>query len=134
MARRKSNKDATRNWAIQTARIAHDDNAEDIVILDLRGVSPVTDYFVICTGTSGRQMRSVADEMARVGKTTGHTVWHVAGKDSPDWVVLDFVDVVVHLFERSRRSYYDLELIWGQVPHVEWRREPAGPADGDEAT
>ena len=63
MARRSTRKDTARKLAIQVARIAHDNNAYDITVLDLKGVSPVTDFFVICTGTSDRQMRTVADEM-----------------------------------------------------------------------
>ena len=122
MARRKDKDDAARSLAVMAARTAHDDNSEDITILDLRGLSPVTDYFVICTGTSSRQMRSVAEEIADHAKKIGQRVWQVAGKDSGEWIVLDFVDVVVHLFDPKRRSYYDLELIWGEAPRVDWRR------------
>ena len=89
---------AARKLAVQAARIAHDDNAEDVLVLDLRKVSPVTDYFVIATGTSGRQIRSICEEIAAFGKADGQRVWHVAGRDAADWIVLDFVDVVVHLF------------------------------------
>ena len=91
-------------------------------MLDLRGISPVTDYFVIATGTSDRQMRSVADHVARHGKSIGQKGWHVAGADSAEWIVMDFVDVVVHLFDETHRRYYDLELIWGEAPRVDWRR------------
>ena len=124
-------KEAARSLAVEAARIASGSHCEDMVILDLRGVSPVTDFFVIGTGTSGRQMASVADEICDHGKKVGQRVWHVAGLDSADWIVLDFVDVVVHLFERSRREYYDLELIWGDVPRVQWQ-DPAAttPANG----
>ena len=122
MARRKEKKDAARNLAIMAARTAHDSNAEDIIILDLRGLSPVTDYFMICTGTSSRQMRSVAEEIADHAKKADQRVWQVAGMDSGEWILLDFVDVVVHLFDPDRRSYYDLELIWGEAPRVDWQR------------
>jgi len=107
--------------AVAAARIAHDDHCEEIVVLDLRGISPVTDYFVIASGTSDRQVRAVADEIARHGKSIGQKVWRVAGRDAGDWIVLDFVDVVVHLFDEAHRRYYDLELIWGEAPRVEWR-------------
>ena len=121
MAKRSGRKDTARTLAVEAARIAQADNAEDILILDLRGVSPVTDYFVIATGTSSRQIRTVGDEIADYGKSIGQRVWHVAGRETGDWIVLDFVDVVVHLFEESRRRYYDLELIWGEAPRVDWR-------------
>ena len=92
-------------------------------MLDLRGVSPVTDYFVIATGTSDRQIRAVADDVAQHGRSVGQKVWHVAGRDAADWLCMDFVDVVVHLFDQAHRHYYDLELIWGEAPRVDWRKE-----------
>ena len=106
--------------AIDAARIARDDNCEDIVILDLRGISPVTDYFVIATGTSDRQLRSTCYSIARHGKNVDQKVWKTAGEDKGDWIVMDFVDVVVHLFDDEHRDYYDLEMIWGEVPHIDW--------------
>ena len=118
----KTQTDAARELAIQAARIAHDDNAEDVLVLDLRGISPVTDYFVIASGTSDRQLRAICDEMVAHGKACGQKVWHVEGKNSGEWILLDFFDVVVHLFEQSRRVYYDLELIWGEAPRVDWQR------------
>ena len=122
MAKKATKKDAARKLAIELARAAAEFHAEDIVVLDLRGVSPVTDYFVIATGTSGRQMRSVADEIARQGQSLGQPVWQTAGMEGADWIVLDFVDVVVHLFDSEHRKYYDLELIWGEVPKVRWKK------------
>ena len=123
VSKRATSKDAARRWAIDTARLAEQRNCEDILVLDLREISPVTDYFVICTGTSDRQMRSVAEELCEQGKADDHRVWHRAGMDdSGGWIVLDFVDVVVHLFEQPQRRHYDLELIWGEAPRVRWQR------------
>ncbi len=113
---------SAKDLAIDAARIASDSNATELLILDLGGVSPVTDYFVIGTGTSDRQLRSIADDIAAHGKKIGHRVWHVAGKDTGNWIVLDFVDVVVHLFDAEHRRFYDLELIWGEAPRVDWHR------------
>jgi ribosome-associated protein len=115
--------DAARMLAIEAARIASDSHCEDVVILDLRDISPVTDYFIVTTGTSSRQMRSVADDIALFGKGIGQPAWQKAGMDSSQWVLLDFVDVVVHLFDEQARGYYDLELMWGEAPRVEWARE-----------
>lgn len=127
----KKKTDSARKLAIEAARIAGDGNCEDIVVLDLRGRSPITDYFVICTGTSNRQMRSVADDIAQFGKASGQRVWQMAGTEVADWIVMDFVDVVVHIFDSAHRKYYDLELIWGESPRVRWqRRKPAAkPAE-----
>lgn len=110
-----------RELAIAAAGLAADNNATDVVVLDLRGISPVTQYFVICTGTSDRQMRTVADEIAKHGAKVAQRVWQVAGQKSAEWIVMDFVDVVVHIFDEAHRRYYDLELIWGEAPRVRWK-------------
>ena len=91
-------------------------------MLDIRETSPITDYFIIATGTSDRQLRSLSDEIERLGKKIGQKVYKVAGRDSGDWIVMDFVDVVVHLFNEELRAYYDLELIWGEAPYVKWEK------------
>jgi len=122
MAKRAKKKDSARKLAIGAARVAEENNSQDIVVLDLRGISPVTDYFVIATGTSDRQMLTVVDEIARFAKGIGEHPYHIAGRDSAQWIVLDYVDVVIHLFDNVRRHYYDLELIWGEAPRVPWRR------------
>ena len=82
--------DSARELAVGAAQVARDNVCEDIVLLDLRGVSPVTDYFVICTGSSDRQMRAVADHIAEYGRSIGQRVWHVAGADSAEWIVIPF--------------------------------------------
>ena len=125
--RRSSRSDPARAFAAAAARAAEETNAEDISVLDLRGRSPVTDYFVICTGTSDRQMRTVADDVSRVGAEKGFPAWHVEGRESGTWILLDFVDVVVHIFDRKHREYYELELIWGEAPRVRWRRARRTP-------
>jgi ribosome-associated protein len=112
----------SRSLAVEAARAAEQNNCTDIVVLDLRGVSPVTDYFVIATGTSNRQMRSVHDDIIARGQSAGQRVWQVAGLEAADWIVLDFVDVVVHLFDAEHRRYYDLEMMWGDAPRVRWRK------------
>jgi len=130
LARTRRKKDSAKTLAVAAARIAHDDNCEEIVVLDLRGISPVTDYFVIATGTSDRQLRSVGREIADHGASIGQRVWHAAGAESAEWVLLDFVDVVVHLFDEKHRGYYDLELIWGEAPRVDWWDKARGERPG----
>lgn len=124
--------DSALELAVQVARTAEEYNATDVLVLDLRDTSPVTDYFVICTGTSGRQMRTLTDELARRMKAQGQRVWRRAGEESAQWIILDFVDVVVHLFDEYHRRFYDLELIWGEAPRVDWsRRGSAETRDSD---
>ena len=114
--------------AVDVARLTDDTHCQDVLVLDLRGRSPVTDYYVIATGTSDRQLRGVADEIDAAAKKIGSKVWHIAGAESAQWILLDFVDVVVHLFDAEHRQYYDLELLWGDAPRVEWHREEAPDA------
>jgi len=109
-------------FAIEIARIAHDNKSEDVVALDLRGVSPVSDYVVIATGTSDRQMRAVAEMVVEYGHKLGDRPFGISGLEHAAWVLLDYVDVVFHLFSKPYREYYDLELLWGDAPRLEWAR------------
>ena len=122
MAQRRSRKLTTRQLALTAARIAHDRHLTDVVVLDLRDISPVADYFVIATGNSDVQMRAVADEVQQTAAKGGHRPYGEAGRESGRWVLLDFVDVVVHLFDEEFREYYDLEMMWGDAPRVRWKR------------
>ncbi len=109
-------------FAIELARIAHDNNSENVIALDLRGISPVTDFVVICTGTSDRQMRTLAERTIEYAKKLGQRPFGVAGTEGGVWLLLDYVDVVMHIFARAHRDFYDLELLWGDAPRVEWAR------------
>ncbi|GAH37952.1 unnamed protein product, partial [marine sediment metagenome] len=88
-----------RTLAIELARLALDRHCTDIVVLDLRGLSPVTDFFLIATGTSGRQMTSLAMEMADSAAQWNHPAFSIGGLPQATWVLIDFIDVVVHLFD-----------------------------------
>lgn len=120
-----SNARDARQLAIEAARIAVDDHCEDVVIQDLRGISDVCDYFVICTGTSDRQMRSVVDDIQDRAKALGHGRFGLSGYEEAHWILADYVDVVVHVFSAEARTYYDLELLWGDAKRVEgWQTRP----------
>jgi ribosome-associated protein len=109
-------------FAIDVARIAADHQTLEVVVLDLRGISPVADFFVIGSGTSDRQMRAVFDAVQDHAAQTGDRPFGKAGYESATWMLLDYVDVVIHLFSPKCREYYDLELLWGDAPRVEWAR------------
>lgn len=111
-----------RQFAVEIARIAHDHKSEDIIALDLTGIGAVMDYTVIATGTSQRQIRAVADAVVSYGKKVGEIPFGRCGHENAAWVVVDYVDVVFHAFAPSYRQYYDLELLWGDVPRLEWLR------------
>lgn len=104
--------------ALAAARIARERNCKDIVVLDLTGISPATNYYVIATGTSDRQARTVADEISVEAKKEGHKRFGIAGHDKGQWILLDFVSVVVHIFDEPSRDYYNLEMLWGDAKQV----------------
>jgi ribosome-associated protein len=109
-------------FAIELARVAHDNKAEDVVVLDVRGVNPVTDFIVICTGTSERQMRAVTDRVIEYGSKIGEKPYGLSGYEGGTWILADFVDTVFHIFAKPYRSFYDLELLWGDVTRLNWPR------------
>lgn len=109
-------------FAIELARLAEDHKVEDLIALDLRGLSSVTDFVIIGTGTSDRQMRAVADRLIEYGKKLGQTPLGVSGRENAAWILVDFVDVVFHVFAPPYREYYDLELLWGDAPRLAWGR------------
>ncbi len=95
------------------------------MVLDLRAITPITDYFVIVTANSGRQMLALADEVNRVLKAMGQPRLGVEGMDSSSWVLEDFGDVVLHVFLPEPRKMYDLERLWADGIRVDWRETPA---------
>jgi ribosome-associated protein len=112
---KKKKQQQAKDFALEAAKVALERRCQDIVVLDLRDVSPATDYFVIATGTSDRQMRTVCDEISETARNNGFERFGRAGYEQAKWILLDFVDVVVHVFSQSYREYYDLELLWGDA-------------------
>ena len=104
-----------KDFALKSAKIALDRRCTDVSILDLRRKSPATNYFVIATGTSGRQARTVADEICQCAKECGFQRFGQAGYESGKWILIDFIDVVVHIFDSEHRDYYNLEMLWGDA-------------------
>lgn len=119
-------------FAVQLARLLRDDKCENVTLLDVRGRSQVTDYVLVGTGTSDRQMHAAMDHAEELGREHGFSAWRTNKDERSTWILIDFVDVVAHLFEPATRSYYDLEMMWGDAPRVDWRR--AGEARDADAT
>ena len=88
---------------------------ENVIVLDLQGLTSFTDYFLICTGNSNRQLKSIAEEVERQMKLHGERPKHIEGYPAGDWILMDYVDFVVHIFTPSSRSYYELERLWGDA-------------------
>lgn len=109
-------------FAIEAARHLSDDKCVDVLVLDVRALSQVTDFIVIGTGTSDRQMRSSLKNVEEFGEASGNPVFRSSTDDRATWLLADFVDVIVHVFEPNARAHYDLEMLWGDAPRLEWQR------------
>lgn len=111
--------DRSRVLALAAARVAEETRGTDIRVLDLREITPVFDYFVIATGASRRQLHAMADEIEAVLKKEHHDRKRGAeGYEEGRWIVLDYGDVVVHLFDAEARQYWDLEHLWSDATRV----------------
>jgi len=115
--------DAIHDFAIAAARLLHDAHSEDVLLLDVRELSDVSDYLLLASGTSDRQMRSVADDVEELAGKAGLQRFGRELDERTTWIVLDFIDVIVHLFTPDTRSHYDLEMLWGDAKRIHWQRE-----------
>jgi len=117
-----------RRLAVALARVCAENRCRDVVVLDVRGLSPVTDFFVLATGTSPRQMRSVVSRVEDAGRDLKQKPFGVEGTETRDqtadtrWILIDYVDVVINVFCDESRHFYDFELLWGDAPRVNWQR------------
>lgn len=114
--------------ALACARAAIDKKAENVKVLDLTDLSGFTDYFTICSGTSDRQVQAIADAMEFTMSSQGFELLSVEGYADGRWVLMDFGDVVAHIFLDALREYYDLENLWSDAPRVKIPSEYYGPA------
>jgi ribosome-associated protein len=120
-ARRKS----TAALAQRIAALCEEFKATDVTILSLKGVSDMTDFFVIASGTSDTHVRSTAQRVEEELKHEGNRVTHSEGLEQGRWVILDYVDVVVHVFHPAMRSYYQLERLWSDAAVVPLKQQGA---------
>jgi ribosome-associated protein len=104
------------------AKIAYEFKAGDPVVLDMRKITPIVDYFVLATGTSRRQILAIANEIKVTLKAEKSPPLGIEGDDSSTWVLLDFGDVVVHIFAPETRAAYDLEHLWADAPRIDWQQ------------
>lgn len=105
--------------ALLCREFADNRKAEDIVVLDVHDLSSITDYFVVCTGTSEPHLRAIADEiLTKLDQEHGIEPRARDGGMASGWLVLDFFDVIVHVMHRDSRKRYDLEALWGDAPKV----------------
>lgn len=116
----------SRKLALLCRELAENKKAEDIVILDLRELSSVTDYFVIASGTSEPHLRAIVDEITdKLRDEHDLRPRAIDGTFQAAWVVLDYFDVIIHVMRQDVRERYDLETLWGDAPRVRARKRPA---------
>lgn len=110
--------------AIECAKAAEEIQAEDIRILDLRGLSSLTDFMVICSGSSMPHLKAILREVNKgVQSRTGDSPSHSEGKAVTRWVVLDYFDVMVHILHQEMRETYALEDLWGDAKEIDWQSQ-----------
>ncbi len=102
------------------ARAASSKQGEAIVVLDVRDLITITDYFVIASGTSDRQVKTIADEVVKSLKEQGTRPVRREGEAAAGWILLDYVDFVVHVFSQEQRDYYRLDNLWTDAPVLDW--------------
>ena len=116
-----------RTLAKRIADLMISKKAYDVVILDLKKLTSAADYFVICTADSDTQVRAVADAVRDGMEESDERVWHDEGYQALKWIILDYVDVVAHIFYKEDRSFYNLERLWGDAKKTEVKDLTAAP-------
>jgi ribosome-associated protein len=113
----------SREMAIAAARAASGKKADDVLVMDMRNVFILTDYFVICSGNTDRQVASIQEAVEERLAAIGVKPVRREGEQHHRWVLLDYIDIVVHIFRKEEREYYEIERLWKDAPLVEWEEE-----------
>lgn len=108
--------DPTRRMLDRCIELLQSRKAKNILVLDLCDIADFTDYFLICTGNSDVHVKALSDAVQEGMKAPGHRPWHIEGYETRTWVLFDFVDLVVHIFQPEARILYGLERLWGDAP------------------
>jgi ribosome-associated protein len=114
-SKKKPTKKGGEELARDLARVIDEKKGLEIIIFDLRGISPITDFFVVANGLSEIHVRTIAGELSDFERP-----YHVEGYEAGTWVLMDYVDVIVHLFVKETRQFYGLERLWGDAPQVDF--------------
>jgi ribosome-associated protein len=120
--------ETSENRALLCAKAVIDKSAENIKIFNLTGRSGFTDYFVICSGSSDRKVQAISDSVSELMESSGATLVSTEGYTEGRWVLMDFGDVVVHIFLDALRDYYDLDRLWADAPQVKIPPQYYAPA------
>jgi len=104
------------------ARSAAENKGRDVLVLDMRKITPIYDFLVIATGASRRQMHTIAEEVDDAMVAAGDRRMSIEGYESSKWIVQDYGDILVHVFDPASREFYALEELWADAPRVDWER------------
>jgi ribosome-associated protein len=106
------------------ARVAEQNKGRDILVLDMRPLTPLYDFFVISTASSRRQIHAIAEDTDAVLTRLGDKRLAVEGYQASKWILQDYGDIIVHVFDKETRAYYELEELWANAPRIDWANTP----------
>lgn len=109
--------------AEKIARLSLEKKAGDVIILDLRTLTSMADYFVICTGSTNTQVKAISEHIVEQLKKAKNPPLHVEGASAQEWILLDYIDVIAHVFQPHKREFYGLERLWGDAGKVEVKED-----------
>jgi len=110
----------SKDKSLLCARLAAAQKASDLVVIDIHEVASFADYFVICSGTSTRQVQAIAEHVQEALEEAGFRALGVEGMRNGRWVLMDYADVVIHVFHQAERAFYALEDLWAECPRIAW--------------
>lgn len=113
----------SKKFAEKIARLTLEKKATDVLVLDLAPLTSMTDYFVICTGATNTQVKAISEHLARELRKEKVRPSHIEGAANQEWILLDFINVVVHIFQPHKREFYSLERLWGDAEITEIKDE-----------
>ena len=111
-----------RQLALMAAEVCDEKKAKDIIVLDVRKITTISDYFIVCSTSNERQARAIAEGMRMRMKELGRREMGVEGMEDARWVLQDFGDIVLHIFHESQREFYDIEGLWADAKQVRWKK------------
>ena len=111
-----------RQLALLAAEVCDEKKAKEIIVLDVRKITSISDYFIVCSTSNERQARAIADDMRVRMKGLGKREMGVEGIEDARWVLQDFGDIVLHIFHESQREFYDIEGLWADAKQVRWKK------------
>ena len=113
----------SKKLAKRIANLSLEKKATDVLILTLRPLTTMTDYFVICSGSTNTQVKAISDHIFNTLKTEKTRPLHIEGQSNQEWILLDYIGVLVHVFQPARREFYGLERLWGDAEIIEVKDE-----------